>query len=516
MSQTSLADTLLRRIDSATNFLASDGGHEPGPPIQEVGRVRYVEKGVARVTGLPRVASQELLRFSSGATGTAFSLLEDDVAVMLLDSEEEVRSGERVTRTGELISVPVGDQMLGRVIDAIGRPLDGGEKIHSDQRRLAEQPAPGIMDRDPVTVPLQTGIQIIDALVPIGRGQRELIVGDRQTGKTAIAIDTIINQRDTDVVSVYCGVGQRSSAVAQVIADLKRHDAFGQAVVMAVTEDDPPGANVIAPYTATSIAEHFMEQGRDVLIIYDDLTRHARSYRELSLLLRRPPAREAYPGDIFYVHSRLLERATQMDKEHGGGSLTALPIVETEEENLSAYIPTNLVSITDGQIYLSPSLYAEGILPPVDAGSSVSRVGGSAQADSYRSVASDLRLSYSQFEELESFARFGVRLEPETRQKLDRGRRVRELLKQAQYQPLSVADQIIALWAVTSGALDPIPVDKISTAKARLREALHEEAEAVAETLNSGSALSQEQRNQLESVISKVVSEFENGDTTEA
>jgi len=300
--------------------------------LAEVGRVVFVGEGVARVDGLPGVASQELVEFESGARGTAFSLLENEVAVMLIDRGEDVSAGDRVRRTGRVVSVPVGERLLGRVVDPIGRPLDRSEKIDPNEFRMVEQPSPGIMDRDPVNRPLQTGVQVVDALVPIGRGQRELIVGDRQTGKTAIAVDAMINQQDSDVICVYCAVGQRTSAVSRVVEDLRSHDVLKKSVVVVATEDDPPGANVICPYAATSIAEYFVEQGRDVLIVYDDLTRHARSYRELSLLLRRPPAREAYPGDIFYVHSRLLERATQMDEEHGGGSLTALPIVETEEE----------------------------------------------------------------------------------------------------------------------------------------------------------------------------------------
>ncbi len=513
MGTPTTVESIVSQVSSATGRLAQGQSPDDLPRLQEVGRVHYVAEGVARVRGLPGVANQELLSFEGGATGTAFSLLKDDVAVMLLDPSESVRAGERVRPTGQVVSVPVGDELLGRVVDAVGRPLDGGAQVNTGQVRRVEQPAPGIMDRSPVNVPLQTGIQVVDALVPIGRGQRELIVGDRQTGKTGIAVDTIINQRGSGVISIFCAVGQRSSSVARVVADLKRHQVLDSCVVVAATEDDPPGANVIAPYAATSIAEYFVDQGRDVLIVYDDLSRHARSYRELSLLLRRPPAREAYPGDIFYVHSRLLERATQMDKEHGGGSLTALPIVETEEQNLSAYIPTNLVSITDGQIYLSPSLYSQGVLPPVDVGKSVSRVGGSAQAPSYRAVAGDLRLSYSQFEELENFARFGVRLDEETQGKLDRGRRVRELLKQAQYQPLSVAEQIVALRAVTGGSLDKIPLSRIGEAKLRLREALSSRAPEVARTLDSGRELSQEQDTDLRSVISAVVEELSDGNS---
>jgi F-type H+-transporting ATPase subunit alpha len=328
------------------------------------------------------------------------------------------------------------------------------------------------MDRAPVTVPLQTGLKVVDALIPIGRGQRELILGDRQTGKTALALDTIFNQNDKDIICVYCGIGKRSSALAKVIEDLREHQAMDYCVVVIATAEDPSGLQFIAPYAATTIAEYFMEQGRDVLIVYDDLTRHARAYRELSLLLRRPPGREAFPGDIFYIHSRLLERSTHLRSELGGGSLTALPIVETEAQNISAYIPTNLISITDGQIYLSPELYQKGILPAVDVGKSVSRVGGKTQLPAYRAVAGDLRLSYSQFEELEAFSRFGTRLDEDTRKTLERGRRVREILKQPQYGPLPVYEQIATLVAVIKGNFDNIPLEDVAQAEVQVRRAV--------------------------------------------
>jgi F-type H+/Na+-transporting ATPase subunit alpha len=478
----------------------------------EVGVVEYVGEGVARVRGLPGVGSRELLEFENGDMGTAFSLLEHEVAVVLRDAGERIGAGMRVRRTGRVESVPVGRSLLGRVVDPLARPLDNKGPVETTELRLIEQPAPGIMDRDPVNRPLQTGIQAIDALIPVGRGQRELIVGDRQTGKTAIAVDTILNQEDQDVISVYCAIGQRSAAVSRVVDDLESRGAMSRSIVVMTTEDDPPGANVSCPYAATSIAEYFVRQGRDVLIIYDDLTHHARSYRELSLLLRRPPAREAYPGDIFYVHSRLLERATQFNTEHGGGSLTALPIVETEEENLSAYIPTNLVSITDGQIYLSPSLYRKGVLPAVDVGKSVSRVGGSAQAPPYRAVAGDLRLSYSQFEELESFARFGVRLDEETRATLERGRRIRELLKQPQYEPLSVPEQIVVLTAGTEGKLDRIDLGHISQATRALRTALASERPDLAEKLAAGNSLDGDERDGLLQLIDQTLGEMTGGD----
>ncbi|MFP4431613.1 MAG: F0F1 ATP synthase subunit alpha [Spirochaetaceae bacterium] len=472
---------------------------------EEIGVVTSVGEGVARVSGLRGTRARELLEFPRGVRGEAFSLLDDDIAVMLLDPAKELRAGALVRSTGRVTSIPVGKGYFGRVVDALGRPLDGKRPVDEAERWEVERPAPAIMDRRPVDRPLQTGIQSIDALIPIGRGQRELIVGDRQTGKTAVAVDTMINQRDSDVVCVYCAIGKRSSAVAQVVADLKDHGIFGRSVVVVATENDPPGANFVAAYSATTLAEYFVSQGRDALIVYDDLTRHARSYRELSLLLRRPPAREAYPGDIFYVHSRLLERATQFDDEHGGGSLTALPIVETQEQNISSYIPTNLISITDGQLYLSPVLFQQGVLPPVDIGESVSRVGGDAQVAPYRRVAGDLRLAYSQFEELENFARFGVRLDEETQKTLDRGRRVREVLKQSQYQPLAVGDQIVTLLSVTRGILDDVEVDQVGEAKGRIRRRCREQAGDLLEALDRGKPLSDDDFDRLGDIAAAAV-----------
>jgi len=353
------------------------------------------------------------------------------------------------------------------------------------------------MDREPVTVPLQTGIQVVDALIPIGQGQRELILGDRQTGKTAIAVDAIINRQDKDVLCIYCAIGKQASSVAEVINDLKNHNAFENCIVAAATGSDLPGMNYIAPYAATTMAEYFMAQGENVLIVYDDLTRHARSYGELSLLLRRPPAREAYPGDIFYIHSRLLERSTHLRDEFGGGSLTALPIIETEAQNISAYIPTNLISITDGEIYLSPKLFQEGVLPAVDVGKSVSRVGGKAQLPVYRSVAGDLRLSYSQFEELEAFSRFGTKMDEQTRKALERGRRVREVLKQPRYKPIPVVEQIAVLLAVNEGVFDELEPDELSEAKISVREAVTEKLPKLAEDIQSGEQLSEQQQQSI-------------------
>ncbi len=444
--------------------------HQPTLAVESVGTVTQAGYGIARVRGLAGVRYEELLDLGNGLTGLAFNVDKRETGVILLGDSDRLSAGDEVRRTGRVVDVPVGEGLVGRVVDAAAAPLDGRGPLSADERRPVERPAPAIMDRSPVTVPLQTGIKVVDALIPVGRGQRELILGDRQTGKTAIALDTILNQLDGDVICIYCGIGKRSSAVAKLIADLRRHDAMRYTTVVLATEDDPPGLQYIAPYAATTMGEYFTERGRDVLIIYDDLTRHARSYRELSLLLRRPPGREAYPGDIFYIHARLLERSTHLRDENGGGSLTALPIVETEAQNLSAYIPTNLISITDGQIYLSPDLFQQGILPAVDVGRSVSRVGGKTQLPAYRIVAGDLRLSYSQFTELESFARFGTRLDAETRKTLDRGRRVREILKQPQYRTLPVCEQIAVLLAVNRGAFDDIPPESIDDAAERLRE----------------------------------------------
>jgi len=370
------------------------------------------------------------------------------------------------------MDVAVGDALLGRVIDPLGKPLDGAGPIDAPQRRPIERAAAPIMDRAAVTVPLQTGVKAIDALIPIGRGQRELILGDRQTGKTALAVDTILNQRDQGVLCVYCAIGQRASAVAKVVATLREQGALAWTVVVVAGGDRPAGVTYIAPYAAMSIAEHFMESGRDVLIVLDDLTQHARAYRELSLLLRRPPGREAFPGDIFYLHSRLLERATHLRAERGGGSLTALPIVETEAQDLSAYIPTNLISITDGQIVLSPTLFELGVLPAIDVGQSVSRVGGKAQRPAFRALAGDMKLVYSQFEELESFSRFGARLDDSSRASIEHGRRLRACLQQPESRPIAVADQLLLLHALVARLLDEIDLARMGEAEQALRTVL--------------------------------------------
>ncbi|MDP3072270.1 MAG: F0F1 ATP synthase subunit alpha, partial [Opitutaceae bacterium] len=379
MNATPETDTLESVFDRAFADLSRTREQfTPQLTPREVGTIINVSTGIARVSGLPSVGSEELLKFPGGVFGIAFNLDEEEIGVVLLGDYSQLHAGDEVEPTGRVMDVAVGDGLLGRVIDPLGRPLDAGGPVATNQRLPVERPAAPIMDRAPVTVPLQTGLKVVDALIPIGRGQRELILGDRRTGKTAIALDAILNQRDRNVVCVYCAIGQRASAVAKVVASLREKGAMDYTVVVVAEGNDAPGLSYVAPYAATSIAEHFMEAGRDVLIVYDDLTHHARAYRELSLLLRRPPGREAFPGDIFYIHSRLLERATHLNDERGGGSLTALPIIETEAQNISAYIPTNLISITDGQIYLSPSLFELGVLPAVDVGKSVSRVGGKA------------------------------------------------------------------------------------------------------------------------------------------
>ncbi len=443
----------------------------PQLTLQEVGFVKHVSMGIATVSGLPGVGYEELVRFPGGILGIAFNVDEEEIGVILLGDFQNLHAGDEVERTGRVMDIGVGDGLLGRVIDPMGLPLDGKGAIATDNRLPIERPAPAIMDRAPVDVPLQTGLKAIDALVPIARGQRELIVGDRQTGKTAIAIDTILNQRGENVVCVYCAIGQRASAVAKVIANLQEKGAMEYTVVVVAEGNAAPGVVYMSPYAATSIAEYFMEKGRDILIVYDDLTHHARAYRELSLLLRRPPGREAFPGDIFYIHSRMLERSTHLSKERGGGSLTALPVIETTAEDISAYIPTNLISITDGQIYLSPALFELGVLPAIDVGKSVSRVGGAAQRPAYRSVAGHLKLAYSQFEELESFAKFGTRLDDATRKTIDHGERIRICLKQAESKPWSMVEQICVLLALTSGLFDPLPVEKVPQAEEDLRKA---------------------------------------------
>ncbi len=466
----------------------------PSLKPREVGIVRNVSPGIAKVSGLANVGVDELVAFAGGVLGIAFNVDEDEIGVVLLGEHRHLHAGDEVVRTGRVMDVAVGDALLGRVIDPLGRPLDGKGPVTAGERLPVEREARPIMDRAPVTEPLQTGLTVIDALIPIGRGQRELILGDRQTGKTAIAIDTILNQRGKNVICIYCAIGQRASAVAKAVANLREKGGLHYTVVMVAEGNNAPGLAYITPYAATSIAEYFMEAGRDVLIVYDTLTQHARAYRELSLLLRRPPGREAFPGDIFYLHSRLLERATHLREDLGGGSLTALPIVETDAQNISAYIPTNLISITDGQIYLSPTLFDLGVLPAVDVGKSVSRVGGKAQREAYRVVTGDLKLAYAQFEELETFSRFGARLDEETRKGIEHGRRIRACLKQPEFSPMSLPEQIAVLLALSAGLFDSVPMDQMAEAKRTVQKAAEDFPSELCARFGAAAKLGEEDR----------------------
>jgi F-type H+-transporting ATPase subunit alpha len=481
----------------------------PQLTLREVGTVISVATGIAKVSGLPGVGFEELVKFPGDVLGIAFNVDEDEIGVVLLGEYQNLHAGDEVERTGRVMDVAVGDELLGRVIDPLGRPLDDKGSLTTNKRLPIERPAAAIMDRAPVTVPLQTGLMVVDALIPIGRGQRELILGDRQTGKTAIALDSILNQRGKNVICVYCAIGQRASAVAKVVANLREKGAMDYTVVVVAEGNDAPGLTYITPYAATSIAEYFMEKGRDVLIVYDNLTKHAEAYRELSLLLRRPPGREAFPGDIFYIHSRLLERATHLSKELGGGSLTALPIIETEAQDISAYIPTNLISITDGQIYLSPSLFELGVLPAVDVGKSVSRVGGAAQRAAYRAVAGDLKLAYAQFEELETFARFGARLDDDTRKIIEHGRRIRACLKQPEFSPVSVPAQITVLLALTANLFDPVPLEKMTEAARAVQAAAEKIPAEVSARLDTAAKLSDEDKKTIVEIARKVLAPFQ-------
>ncbi|MGH8094111.1 MAG: alternate F1F0 ATPase, F1 subunit alpha [Chthoniobacterales bacterium] len=481
----------------------------PRLQAREVGTITAVSTGIAKVTGLPGAGFEELIRFPGDLFGIAFNLDEEEIGVILLGDYGHLQAGDEVERTGRVMDVPVGQGLVGRVINPLGEPLDEKGPVVFKRRLPLERAAPAIVDRAPVTVPLQTGIKVIDTLVPIGRGQRELILGDRQTGKTAIAIDTIINQRDQNVLCVYCAIGQRGSAVAKVIADLRDKGAMDYTTVMVTEGDDAPGLAHIAPYAATSIAEHFMENGCDVLIVYDDLTHHARAYRELSLLLRRPPGREAFPGDIFYIHSRLLERATHLRPELGGGSVTAIPIIETEAQNIAAYIPTNLISITDGQLYLSPTLFELGVLPAVDVGRSVSRVGGKAQRAAYRAVAGDLKLAYAQFEELETFARFGTRLDEHTRNVIEHGRRIRACLQQPQLETVPVPEQITILLALTNKLFDKMPLERMREAELALRRSAEQMSTEVRQRLLAGDALGDADREEILQMAGRTLAAYQ-------
>ncbi|WP_102225644.1 F0F1 ATP synthase subunit alpha [Acidimangrovimonas sediminis] len=453
----------------------------PGAAVAHIGTVTSVGDGVATVTGLPDTRAEEVLEFATGARGIALRVREGEASVVLLDPSGGIAAGTAVRGTGELIRVPVGEVLLGRVVDAIGRPLDGGPAIAATRRDPVERAAPGIAEREAVTEPLMTGLVVVDAMIPLGRGQRELIIGDRKTGKTTIALDTILNQKTSDVICVYCAIGQKASTVSQAVAAMRARGAFDRCIVVVGEADAPPGAQWIAPYAACTMAEYFRDRGRHALVVYDDLTKHAVTYRELSLLLRRPPGREAFPGDVFYLHSRLLERAARLSAERGGGSLTALPIAETQGGNLTAYIPTNLISITDGQIYLEPKLFYEGQKPAVNVGLSVSRVGSQTQSPAMKAAAGTLKLDYGQFVELEAFTRFGAMMDPRTQARIDHGRRIRAILVQPQFHPASLAMQVALLSATAAGRLDALPLEDVARLKAALGPAIAQtcpEAEA--------------------------------------
>ena len=435
---------------------------KPGPSQVDVGEVTEIGDGIALVSGLRGALAGELVEFTkNGVFGIALNLNADSVGIIIMGEYQTISEGDLVRSTGRIASVPVGDALIGRVINAVGQPLDGKGPIDTDAYRNVERIAPGVIMRQPVNMPVQTGITAIDALIPIGRGQRELIIGDRQTGKTAIALDTIINQVGQGLVCIYVAIGQKQSSVAQVVATLDKHGAMDHTVVISAPAADPAALQYLAPFAGMAIGEEFMEQGRDALIVIDDLSKHAQAYRQLSLLLRRPPGREAYPGDVFYLHSRLLERAARLGDEYGGGSLTALPIIETQAGDVSAYIPTNVISITDGQIFLESDLFYAGVRPALNVGISVSRVGGSAQTRAMKKVAGRLKLELSQFRELAAFAQFGSDLDAATQRQLDRGRRMQEMLKQPQYQPLSLDKMVVSLWAVGNGYVDKVPVDTV-------------------------------------------------------
>jgi F-type H+/Na+-transporting ATPase subunit alpha len=437
------------------------GNYSVAVDVAEVGTVISCGDGIARIHGVERAMAGEMLEFPHGLFGIALNLEEESVGAVLLGHSQEIKEGDQVKRTGRIISVPVGEEMIGRAVNALGQPIDGKGPIASKQFMPIERLAPGVVDRSPVKEPLQTGLKAIDGMVPIGRGQRELIIGDRQTGKTAVAVDTIINQKGLGVICIYNAIGQKQSTVAQVVRTLEDAGAMEYTIVVSASASDPAPLLYISPYSACTIGEYFRDSGRHALCVYDDLSKHAQSYREISLLLRRPPGREAYPGDVFYLHSRLLERAAKLKAERGGGSLTALPIIETQAGDLSAYIPTNVISITDGQIFLESDLFNQGIRPAINVGNSVSRVGGSAQIKAMRQVAGSLRLDLAQYRELAAFAQFGSDLDQATQRQLNRGKRLVEILKQPQYQPLSVEKQVAIVFAATNGLLDAVPVEKL-------------------------------------------------------
>ncbi len=528
---------------------------EPTAREVDVGTLTYVGDGIARATGLTKVMANELVEFENGTLGIAFNLEEDSVGIIIMGEYTDIEEGQMVRSTGRIISVPVGDALIGRVVNAVGQPIDGKGPIETDKYRPVERIAPGVVYREPVNTPVQTGIIAIDSMIPIGRGQRELIIGDRQTGKTAIAIDTIINQKGKDLICIYVAIGQKRAQVAQVVATLEKYGAMDYTVVVSATASEPAALQYIAPYAGCAIGEEFMEQGKDALIVYDDLSKHAWAYRQVSLLLRRPPGREAYPGDVFYLHSRLLERAAKLATEYvivkegeeprrpgvngkvyrgklgleeaeedvkalgpgytivrlpdSGGSLTALPIIETQLGDVSAYIPTNVISITDGQIYLEPELFNAGFRPALNVGISVSRVGGAAQRPVMKQVAGRLRLELAQYRELAAFAQFGSDLDPATQRQLERGRRAMEILKQPQYHPMPLAHQVMLIFAVTNGFLDEIPVERIQAWKEAFLRWVEATYPDLVRTIATGEKMSPETIEQLKTALEEFNRTFE-------
>lgn len=472
--------------------------------VANVGTVLQVGDGIARIYGLEKAMAGELLEFEDGTIGIALNLEEDNVGAVLMSEGREIQEGSSVTATGRIAQVPVGEAMLGRVVDALARPIDGKGDIQTEESRLIESPAPGIVDRRSVYEPMQTGITAIDAMIPIGRGQRELIIGDRQTGKTSIAIDTIINQKGGDVVCVYVAIGQKASTVANVVNVLQERGAMDYTIVVAANANEPATLQYLAPYCGASLAEYFMYKGKATLVIYDDLSKQAQAYRQMSLLLRRPPGREAYPGDVFYLHSRLLERAAKLSSELGEGSMTALPIIETQAGDVSAYIPTNVISITDGQIFLSSDLFNSGLRPAVNPGISVSRVGSAAQTKAMKKVAGKIKLELAQFDDLQAFAQFASDLDKATQDQLARGQRLRELLKQPQYSPLAVYEQVAILYAGINGLLDELPVEKITSFTKGLREYLKTSKPQYGELIQKEKQLGE----QAEKLLKEAIAEY--------
>ena len=474
----------------------------------ETGTVITAGDGIVRAFGLDNCMANELVRFEGGEFGMAMNLEEQTVAIVMLSDSEKIREGTKVMRTGSVVSVPVGEGMIGRIVNALGQPIDGRGPTGCTETRPIESEAPGIIKRKSVSVPLQTGIKAIDSMIPIGRGQRELIVGDRQTGKTTIAIDTILNQRDTGVICIYVAIGQKNSTVANIAETLRKNGADRYSVIVAASASEPAPLQYIAPYAGCAIAEHFMAEGRDVLIVYDDLSKHAVAYRALSLLIRRPPGREAYPGDVFYLHSRLLERAARVAPEFGGGSITALPIIETQAGDVSAYIPTNVISITDGQIFLETELFHSGVIPAVNPGISVSRVGGSAQIKAMKKAASSLKLLYSQFRELEAFAQFGSDLDADTKARLALGRRIVEVLKQDKNRPVPVEDQVAIIYAVVHGYLNEIEIDDVRRYEEDLYAYLRDNADELLARIRETGLLTEDDQEALNGVLSRFTEKF--------